>query len=265
MEMVMSGRINTDIDDRGVATVRIDNPDHRNAMNDSLIVALIEAFERLANEPQCRVVVLRGAGGIFCAGRELRDLQRLNSSPLSDIEAAYERLRRVNEVIWYFPVPTVCVIEKYAFGLGATLVTWCDMAIAESDALIAFPEVLHGITPSPVVGALMRGVSRKAMMDLVLTGRRVGMDEAVQMGLINRAVAREALQADLDQTITQLLRSSPTALRRVKQFMWASEDASHRSILATAVAPVSIGLMSEETRDGIGAFLEKREPRWMKP
>jgi len=261
----MSGRITTDIDARGVATVSIDNPEHRNAMNDALIIALIEAFEQLAKQPDVRVVLLRGSGGIFCAGRELRDLQRLNQSPLSDIEAAYERLRRVNEVIWYCPVPTVCVIEKYALGLGATLVTWCDMAIAESDALIAYPEVLHGITPSPVVGALLRGVNRKSMMDLVLTGRRVSTAEAVQMGLINRAVPREALQADVDQTVAHLLRSSPSALRRVKQFMWASEDASHRSIIASAVAPVSIGLMSEETRDGIGAFLEKREPRWMKP
>ena len=260
----MSGSIGIDLDGRGVGTVWIDNPDHRNAMNNGLIDALIRAFERLADDEACRVVVLRGRGGLFCAGRELRDLRELNQSPLDRIEAAYERLRRVNEVIYFCPKPTLCVIERYAFGLGATLVSWCDMAIAEAGAQLSYPEVHHGITPAPAVMALLRGVGRKATMDLLLTGRRVAMDEAMALGLVNRSVPSERLEAVLEETLTALLRGSPEALSRTKAFIWHSEDAGHRAGMASAVGSISIGLGSAQTRDGIGAFLEKREPSWVR-
>lgn len=260
----MSGTIGIDLDERGVGTVWIDNPDHRNAMNNGLIDALIRAFERLSGDEACRVVVLRGRGGLFCAGRELRDLRELNQSPLDRIEAAYERLRRVNEVIYFCPKPTVCVIERYAFGLGATLVSWCDMAIAEAGAQLSYPEVHHGITPAPAVMALLRGLGRKATMDLLLTGRRVAMDEALALGLVNRSVPSERLEAVLEETLTALLRGSPEALRRTKEFIWHSEDAGHRAGMASAVGSISIGLGSAQTRDGIGAFLEKREPSWVR-
>jgi enoyl-CoA hydratase/carnithine racemase len=260
----MSGEIGVEIDARGVGVVWIDNPTHRNAMNNGLIDALIGAFERLGRDETCRVVVLRGRGGIFCAGRELRDLRQLNQSPLDEIEAAYERLRRVNEVIYFCPKPTLCVIERYAFGLGATLVSWCDMALADADALMSYPEVHHGITPAPAVMALQRGVGRKAMMDILLTGRRIGMQEAVSFGLVNRAVPRDGLEAEVSGVLESLLRGSPSALRRTKEFIWHSEDAGHRAAMASAVGSISLGLGSAETRDGIGAFLDKREPGWVR-
>lgn len=260
----MSGTITIERDGRGVGTLWIDNPDHRNAMNNGLIDALIAGYEQLGRDDTCRIVMLRGRGGLFCAGRELRDLRELNQSPLDRIEAAYERLRRLNEVIYFCPKPTLCVIERYAFGLGATLVSWCDMAIAESGALLSYPEVHHGITPAPAVMALLRGVGRKATMDLLMTGRRVAMDEALALGLINRSVATEQLEAVLEETLTALLRGSPDAMARTKAFIWHSEDAGHRAGMASAVASISIGLCSAETRDGIGAFLDKREPSWVR-
>lgn len=258
----MSGTITVDLGANGIGTVWIDNPAHRNAMNNTLIDALIDAFERLGGNEACRVILLRGRGGLFCAGRELRDLRDLNQAPLDRIEATYERLRRVNELVYFCPKPTLAVIEKYAFGLGATLVSWCDMAIAEDTALIAYPEVHHGITPAPAVMALQRGVPRKAMMDILLTGRRIPMDEALAMGLVNRVVPRERLEAALDETLSALLRGSPSALRRTKEFIWHSEDSGHRAAIASAVGSISLGLSSTETRDGIAAFLERREPPW---
>jgi methylglutaconyl-CoA hydratase len=260
----MSGRIDVEVDARGVGIVWIDNPEHRNAMNNGLIDALIGGFERLSADDACRLVVLRGRGGLFCAGRELRDLRELNQSPLDRIEAAYERLRRVNEVIYFCPKPTVCVVEKYAFGLGATLVSWCDMAIADDGAQLSYPEVHHGITPAPAVMALQKGIGRKAMMDVLLTGRRIPVAEAVEMGLVNRAVPKDRLDASLEDTLASLLRGSPSALRRTKEFIWHSEEAGHKAAMASAVASISMGLVSAETRDGIGAFLDKREPSWVR-
>lgn len=259
----MSGTIDVEIDARGIGTIWINNPAHRNAMNNALIEALITAFERLGGEASCRVVLLRGRDGLFCAGRELRDLRELNQAPIDRIEATYERLRRLNEVIYFCTRPTLAVVEKYAFGLGATLVSWCDMAIAEESALLAYPEVHHGITPSPAVMALQRGVTRKSMMDILLTGRRIAMDEALAMGLVNRVVPRDRLTAVLDETLQALLRGSPQAMRRTKEFIWHSEDSGHRAAMASAVGSISLGLTSSETRDGIAAFLERRNPPWV--
>jgi enoyl-CoA hydratase/carnithine racemase len=258
----MSGRIDVEVDARGVGFVWIDNPEHRNAMNDALIDALVAGVERLRADEACRAIVLRGRGGLFCAGRELRDLRRLNQSPIDAVEAAYERLKRVNETLYYCPKPTVCVVEKYAFGLGATLVSWCDIAIAEDAAQLAYPEVHHGITPAPAVMALERGIGRKAMMDVLLTGRRIPAVEAVAIGLVGRAVPKDALESALDETLGGLLRASPSALRRTKEFVWHAEDAGHRAAMASAVGSISLGLVSSETRDGIAAFLDKRPPPW---
>lgn len=258
----MTGEIQVERTAQGVATLSIHNPEHRNALNDALIDSLIQHFTELDNAADCRVVVLRGTGGIFCAGRELRDLKRLQKSSLSEIEAVYERLRRLNEVIYFCRKPTVVVVEKYAFGAGATIVSWCDIAIAEAHSQLAYPEVHHGITPAPAMMALIQGISRKSAMDLVLTGRRVDAVEALQMGLVSRIVSGQALEGAVQETLASLLRGSPEAMRRTKEFVWCCEDAGLRASMASAVQSISVGLTSPEAGEGISAFFEKRQPNW---
>lgn len=260
--MSESGTIRTEHGADGVTTIRIDNPAHRNALNDDLIRQLTDAFRACAADDACRIAVLRGTGGIFCAGRELRDLLRLQASPIDVVEATYRFLKELNEAVYYCPKPTVAVIEKYAFGAGATVVSWCDMAIGESDAFLAYPEVHHGITPSPAVMALIRGLPRKMVMDLLMTGRRVGMEEALKIGLVSRSVPRAALDAELARLNAALLRGGPDAMRRTKEFIWQCEDAGLRSGMESAVQSISAGLLSPQARDGIGGFLEQRKPAW---
>lgn len=258
----MTSEIRMECDDRGVAVLHIHNPEHRNALNDALIESLVHYFNTLDQDPECRVVVLRGTGGIFCAGRELRDLRRLQQSSLNQIEAVYERLRRLNEAIYFCRKPTVAVLEKYAFGAAATIVSWCDIALAEEGMQLAYPEVHHGITPAPAMMALIRGVSRKAAMDLVLTGRRVDAHEARDMGLVSRVVPASRLEATLGETLASLLRGSPEALRRTKEFVWHCEEAGLRAGMTSAVQSISVGLASPEAGEGIAAFFDKRHPNW---
>lgn len=258
----MSGRIQLEQTSDGIFTLWIDNPEHRNALNDSLIESLIENLSKAGGDPACRVVMLRGRNGIFCAGRELRDLRKLQEASPALIAATYERLKRLNEAIYFCPRPTVAVIEKYAFGAGATVVSWCDIAIAESGALLAYPEVHHGITPSPAVMALFRGISRKAAMHLILTGRRIDAVEAQSIGLLSRTVPAADLEKEVAATLKALRRGNPAAIKRTKEFLWHSEDAGHRAAMASAVDSISLGLAAGEAREGIAAFFEKREPNW---
>ncbi|WP_421996572.1 enoyl-CoA hydratase/isomerase family protein [Reyranella sp.] len=246
----------------GVATLWIDNPAHRNALNNTLIEAMTGHYRALAADSACRVIVVRGRGGIFCAGRELRDLRALQDADNATIVATYDKLKALNEAVWFCPKPTVAVVEKYAFGAGATLTSWCDIAVAEEEALFAYPEVHHGFPPSPALMALFLAVGRKKAMDLVLSGRRIDAREADRIGLITRAVPAGGLDADLRKLLESLLRSGPDAVRRTKEFVWHSDEAGHRAAMASAVDSISLGLASPQAREGIAAFFEKRRPHW---
>lgn len=258
----MSGKIDIERRTDGVAVLWIDNPAHRNALNNTLIEALSAHFRALAADPSCRVVLVRGRGGIFCAGRELRDLRALQDASNDTIVATYEKLKALNEAVWFCPKPTVALIEKYAFGAGATLSSWCDVALAEETALFAYPEVHHGFPPSPALMALFLAVGRKKAMELVLTGRRIDAREADRIGLITRAVAAGAIEADLEGVLASLLRSGPDALARTKQFVWHSDETGHRAAMTSAVDSISLGLASPQAREGIAAFFDKRLPKW---
>jgi len=251
----MTSAIEVSRDARGVETVTIDNQAHRNTLNNTLIDAMAAAINTAGADPACRAIVIQGAGGIFCAGRELRDLKALLDADIKTVQDTYHRLRLLNEALYLCPRPTIARIEKYAFGAGATLASWCDIAIAEEGALMAYPEVRHGIVPSPIVMALMRGVPRKAALELILTGRRIDCAEAARINLITRAVPKEKLDDAIEDVIRDILKGSPDAIRATKEFIVHSEDTSHRAAMISAVDSISIGLASPETRRRIEAFL----------
>ena len=131
----------------GVVTIWLDNPRHRNVLNNAMIHGLCDAFSRLAGDADCRAIVLRGRGGVFCAGRELRDVMANQDAGADAVEAIYRAMQTMNEVIYYSPHPVVGVVERYAFGIATMLATWCDIVLAEATAQFGYPEVRHGITP----------------------------------------------------------------------------------------------------------------------
>jgi enoyl-CoA hydratase/carnithine racemase len=258
----MSGKIDLERRHDGVAMLWIDNPSHRNALNNGLIEALTGHFRTLAADPACRVIVVRGRNGIFCAGRELRDLRALQDADNATIVATYDKLKALNEAVWFCPKPTVALVQKYAFGAGATLSSWCDLALSEDAALFAYPEVHHGFPPSPALMALFLAVGRKKAMELILTGRRIDAVEADRIGLITRAVPAAALEDELGRLLAGLLRSGPDAIKRTKEFVWHSDESGHRAAMTSAVDSISLGLASPQAREGIAAFFDKRQPRW---
>ena len=120
----MKGGIQIDRDDRGIVTFHINNPAHRNALNDDMIAALTAAFKAAAEDRHCRIVVLRGTGGIFCAGREINDIQALQGAGMDVLNAAYARLLELNLAAYYCPKPVVSVLERYALGAGIMIAGW---------------------------------------------------------------------------------------------------------------------------------------------
>ncbi|MBR0650856.1 hypothetical protein GXW78_14380 [Roseomonas terrae] len=246
----------------GVVTLWLDNPAMRNALNDAMIDALIASLRDLGRDPSCRAIVLRGVGGIFCAGRELNNLLQLQGADAETIAATYQVLRELNEAVYYCGKPTISVLERYALGAGAALATWSDLAIAAEDTLLGYPEVKVGLPPSQTTVSLIRGVPRKIAMDLLLTARNIRAEEALRIGLVSRVAPKGGIDALLEEMLGELLRASPEALARTKQVVWKVEDADYHSAVATAVDCICTAITTREAREGISAFVEKRQPDW---
>ncbi|HWL83820.1 MAG TPA: enoyl-CoA hydratase/isomerase family protein [Roseomonas sp.] len=258
----MSGTLRVERGEDGVTTLWIDNPSHRNALNDGIIAALIAALEAAGEDAGCRVVMLRGTEGIFCAGRELNDVRALQAAGTEAAEAAYRTLLRLNEALYYCRRPTVAVLERYALGAGAALASWADLALAEAGCKIGYPEVLVGLPPSQTTVSLIRNVPRKVAMDLLLTARNVEAEEAQRMGLVSRVVPAVALEEAVAAITAQLLRASPDAIARTKRMIWKVEDSDYRAAMTGAADTITVAVTGREAREGIAAFVEKRKPAW---
>ena len=251
------GAVHVERDERGVVTVWLDNPARRNALGDTMIAALSDAFSALAAEDACRAIVLRGRNGVFCAGRDLADLSALQHAPPADVARVYASLQAMNEAVYFSPHPVIAVVERYALGIATMLVSWCDLALAEEGAVFGYPEVHHGITPYGAVPTMLNTMNPKAMLDLLLTGRRIDATEAVRLGILTRVASADRLESALDDVVAQLLRGSPAAIRRSKAFVRECETLGYREGIAAATAKAIAGLGTPEMRDGLAAFLGK--------
>jgi enoyl-CoA hydratase/carnithine racemase len=247
---------------QGVATVWLNNPRHLNALSDAMVIGLCEELPRLADDGTCRAIVLRGRGGVFCAGRELRDVKALQSGERDAVERMYGYMQKMNEVIYYSPHPVISVIEKYAFGIATMLVTWSDIALAEDGAMLGYPEVHHGITPYGAVPTMLNTMNQKAMLDLLLTGRKISAAEAVRLGILTRAVPVDHLAGELDDVLQHIFRGSAAAIRRSKQFVRECETLTYQQGIAAATEQSVLGVGAPEMRKGIDAFLDKQKAKW---
>jgi enoyl-CoA hydratase/carnithine racemase len=250
--------IETERDDRGVVTLWLNNPAHLNALSNRMVIGLCEAMLHLADDRTCRAIVLRGRGGVFCAGRDIRDLQALQSARPEDVAEMYAHMQRMNEVIYHSPHPTLSVVERYALGIATMIVTWTDIALAEEGALLGYPEVHHGITPYGAVPTMLNTMNQKAMLDLLLTGRRIDAAEAVRLGIVTRAVPADRLAEQLDAVLADLLRGSAAAIARTKQFVRQCETLTYHQGIEVATDKAILGIGAPEMRQGLSEFLARR-------
>jgi methylglutaconyl-CoA hydratase len=251
-----------DIDARGVARLTLNRPDSRNAMSQELIGELTAATRQLAADEQVRVVVLTGAGDVFCAGGDLKMMQRhaagTRDTRVADARELAQMLADLNRL----PKPLIGRINGSAFGGGIGLMSICDIAIGLTTAKYSLTEVKLGLIPatiSPYVVARM-GVpsARRAMLNaLEMDGA-----EAARLGLLAAAVAPADLDAAVEREVKLLLRCAPGAVSRAKQLIEfvSAHDASDN--LEHTAQQLADCWESAEIQEGIAAFLSKRKPAW---
>jgi methylglutaconyl-CoA hydratase len=246
----------------GVLRVALDRQEMRNALSAELVGELAAAFVAAARDASVRVVILEGRGPDFCAGADLRDMQRLGAASPEENRADAERLAAAFRAIWSCPRPVVARVAGNVLGGGIGLVAACDVAIAAKDAKFAFREVRLGILPAVISPYVVRRIGAGAARRLFLTGERFGAEEAVRLGLCARAVEPDALDAAVDRTVDELLQGSPDAQSRIKRLLDAVATRSLDDAAALAPGFIAEARASEEGQEGLRAFLEKRRPAW---
>lgn len=249
-------------DEGPVATLALARPESRNALDAALIAEITRCFGELAEDDDVRVVVLTGEGPIFCAGADIgymRDTAGFSyEENLEDARRLAEMFRSVDEL----PKPVVAKVRGAAMGGGAGLVAAADVAVSEEGARFAFSEVRLGIAPATIAPFVVRKIGLSQARALFLTGERFDAEEAREIGLVHEAVLERDLDAAVDHVVSQLLEGGPEAQAAIKALLHQVEATEPLEALGLMTGLTAELRTSEEGQEGLGAFLEKREPRW---
>lgn len=250
----------------GVAVVRLNRPARHNAINDRMIEALDDALETLRAADHVRMVIFRGAGKSFSAGADVEWLGSLAHFTREEHEADALKLTHLLHKLDGLPQLTVAAVHGAAIGAGAGLVAACDVAVASSKAVFRFPEVRLGITAATIAPWVVEAIGPRQARMLFATGETFDAAHAERIGLIHFVVADEmALEARLESLATSVFHAAPGALAESKALV---RDVAGRPItdgLAHLTARRIAGRrISDEGREGLAAFLEKRAPAWAK-
>lgn len=248
----------------GVATVTINRPANKNALNAEVIGALREAFETLAAADGVRIVFLRGAGGCFSAGADLQWMKDAVDYTEADNRDDAMRLAVMLKHLHDLPALTVALVEGAAFGGGAGLVAACDMAIATSSASFAFSEVKLGLVPATISPYVVAAIGARRARGLFASGRAFGASHALHIGLVDEVVADAvALDHARDRLASEIVACAPGAVAESKRLVdhVAGRSLDHGLMSETAhlIARVRVGT---EGQEGVKAFLGRRKPAW---
>jgi enoyl-CoA hydratase/carnithine racemase len=256
----VSGPVRLEVADR-VATVTLDRPEALNAISTELARALAELVEPLATDPRVGAVVLTGAGErAFCVGADLKERAGFDDRGWF---AQREVFRRGFAAVRRCPLPTVAAVFGFALGGGTELALACDLVVAAEDAVFGLPEVGLGLVPAGGgTQLLVRRVGRSAAKDLVLTGRRVDAAEAGRLGLADRVVPRAELPAAARALAATIAGNAPTAVRLAKWALDLGADLAQEAAMEVEDQAWRRAVESDDRREGIAAFVEKRPPRW---
>lgn len=246
---------------QGIATITLNRPDKRNAISYELIDDLTAALKQAA-ESAAQIVILTGAGSAFCAGMDLENLKQLTSRSHDDNIKDSETMARLFRTIYDFPKPTIAAVNGPAIAGGCGIATMCDFTIASEEAKFGYSEVKIGFIPAIVSTFLIRQVGEKRARDLLLTGRIIGAREAQQFGLVTDVVAAHELQRWCRELAGQLMENSPSSLKATKKLLggFAADDLNEH--IRRAVSDNAQIRTTDDFREGITSFLEKRRPKW---
>lgn len=249
--------------DGSVARVWLDRPERRNAFDATLIEALHDAFASFATEESLRAVVLAGRGAAFCAGADLDWMRASGELGREQNVADAERAAAMFAAVDRCPVPVVARVHGAALGGGTGLACCCDIVLAREDARFGFTEVRLGLVPATIAPFALARIGRSQARALFLTGELFGAQRAREIGIVHELHADDAaLDAAVERTLAATLRGGPAAVRAAKALIAELRDGDPAPQAAQAAEALARRRASHEGREGIAAFLDRREPDW---
>ena len=248
--------------EHGVATLALNRPEVRNALDDSMRNLLIEALDQAAADQGVKALVLTGNGKAFCAGGDIRAMQQRARAPAAEVAyngwARQQRTHQAVSRLHAFPKPTIAAVNGAATGLGADLALCCDFVIASSAASFAWSYVLRGLIPDGGgLYFLPRRVGLVRAKELIFSGRTVQADEALQLGVADRLASPEALLADARAWAAELGRGAGAALALSKSILDKTFELGAEEVFAQGSQAQAICYTTAEHQAAIAAFLEK--------
>jgi enoyl-CoA hydratase/carnithine racemase len=257
------GAIRYEVDDR-VATITIDRAEKRNAMTYAVLREFHEAVARAGADDAVHAVVLTGAGGAFCAGTDLSDLAATPEEDRSGAGRPRDGSRAEPWPVVACPKPVVAAVDGPAVGMGAEFATQCDVRLASDRARFGWNFVQRGLVPDTGAGSFLlpRLIGPSAALRLLLSGELIDAAEALRLGFVAAVVRPDELAAAAEAEARRYLAASPFAVRRVKALVYAGLARPVDEHLRETGALLEECFRSEDHREGVAAFLERREARF---
>ncbi|MGH9528971.1 MAG: enoyl-CoA hydratase/isomerase family protein [Terriglobales bacterium] len=245
----------------GIATITLNRPEKRNAISLQLVDELMAALNK-TEASNSRILVLTGAGKAFCAGMDLEELKSLTGKSHDENVEDSTKMARIFRRLYEFPLPTIAAVNGAAIAGGTGLATMCDFTLSVPEAKFGYTEVRIGFVPAIVSSILVWQVGHKVARDLLLSGRLFGAAEAYRYGLVNEIVESTALMARARELAMQLMENSPSSMLATKRLINGFISAPLDRQVAEAIEENARIRTTEDFREGVSSFLEKRKPRW---
>jgi enoyl-CoA hydratase/carnithine racemase len=245
----------------GVARVTLNRPEQRNALSAELLAALVDAIRKARDDEAVRAVVLTGAGDkVFCAGADLGGFAA--DAPLVQKHFASDRFLEFFRLMPRLGKPSLCAANGHVLAGGMGLALSCDLVIAKEGARFGTPEINVGAFPYMIMSIIYRNVPRKKVNEMMLLGEQISAEQAVEYGLANKVVPADQFDAAVDEWASKLASKSPVLMRLGHDAIYRQQDMAIDDALEYLRSQLSLTFSTEDIKEGVAAFFEKREPEW---
>jgi len=244
------------------ACITLNRPRVRNALSPELVTHFHTALDQVQERDDVAALIITGAGTAFCGGADLKVLREIAAQSVEQARQDSQNLMNFFRRIYEFPKPVIAAVNGSAMAGGCGLASVCDIVLAAEDAVFGYPEVRVGFVPALVAVFLVRICGEKKARELLLTGRVFSAQEAHEMGLVNHVVAKESLLEKAQDLAREISPNSPTAVRLTKELMKDLPGLSLEKGLIAALQLNTLIRTTEDFKEGVSSFLEKRRAQW---
>ncbi len=244
----------------GLTTLTLNRPGQFNSLSKDMLTAIKDELDAIATNEAVRVVVIAGAGKAFCAGHDLKEMRANHDKGY--MQALFRQCGELMLTLTRMPQPVIARVHGIATAAGCQLVSMCDLAVAADVAKFAVSGINVGLFCSTPAVGLARNLGRKAALEMLLTGDFIDAMEAKSKGLVNRVVPADALDAEVERLVQSILAKSAIAVRIGKGMFYKQLEMGLSEAYDYASEVMACNMMSEDAREGIDAFMQKRKPEY---